>query len=414
MPLFTTLLVLCLVIMATSAEPAKRKIRLEEVSLTTHPLDSNHRLEPPAGSSDETFLKNLRAWKHDLIGKHVRYENLRAEEDEKPWRVEGTKELHWHQPQCWTVFKKSGDLRFKKTIHRHRHEPEKHNKVYLAESRSTGQKYAIKSFHKVSEFLSEVQFLSLADHPNIVKPVCWIPVSSHNERPLLVLEWVEKGEKSGDYARKLATMEPIRDMVAQLMSVIMYAHWLGYSHSDLKPDNVMVAPDGRITVIDWGFSELITEIAPFRGTPSTYPPEKDGTVIINSSGDIVIGSKESDGEASSEEAVGSWQETLNEGADWWSFALTVLMWYGGWVNEAANSSVQFRPIRRRKESGLFEFEGCSKGVPLAVRQFVHLILQANPLERTFKNVRLLAYLQEQPLFEGLDWEKYGGQHVYAD
>jgi hypothetical protein len=401
-----TILLAMLLAMALS-EPDGKRARLQ-VSFSHHPLDTSHRLVPPKGPSDADFLRQLRAWKKQLLGKHISYKNIRPEADEKPWRAEGDRHLHWHQPQCWTVFK-YGELVFKRTIHRHRHEPEKHNKVYYAQSRVDGKRYAVKSFHKNSEFLAEMQFMSIADHPNIVKPVCWIPESRHNERPLLVMEWVEGGQKSGEYARSLPTSDPIREMAAQLVSAIMYTHWLGYSHSDLKPDNVMVNGDGQVVVIDWGFAEPLGEIAPGRGTPSTYPPEKDGTVVVNPLGDIIT--EPSDNE---DDITGSWPHTLHEGADWWAVGLTVLMWYGGWVNEAAGSSARYHPIRRRKEHGKYEFDNCSKAVPLYARQFVHLLVQANPMDRMLNNARLCSFLQEQPIFEGIDWEKYGGKIVHVE
>ena len=366
----------------------------KECSLSKNPFDQQHRHSPPKGPSDPTFLKDLDEWRELLIGGVRRtYQDIRQLPGEQPFRIHGKPKLVWPGPRCSAVFKK-GQLRIAATIHRHRNDPDGNNKVYLAVDKVTNKRYAFKVFAKVDEFEAEKGFLSIADHPNIAKPVCW----TGGERPGLMTEWVEGGVKSGRWARKQQSFDPLRTITAQVLSVVIYTHWLGYLHSDLKPDNILIDAKGNAVVVDWGFAERVEEAIPHRGTPSTYPPEKAGVVVVDDVNGELVTSSESDG---------SWQAALHEGADFWSLAMTVLGWCGSLVLESVGSPDRYHPIRRRREDGRYEFEKCSMVIPEQFRSFAHILTAPNPLDRRLVTERQLDFIQSHPLFDGIDWSELG-------
>ena len=62
-----------------------------------------------------------------------------------------------------------------------------------------------------------------------------------------------------------------------VFSAVEFAHENGVLHLDLKPQNVLVARDGRVKVADFGISALSTaagHAASYGGTPGYMPPEQ--------------------------------------------------------------------------------------------------------------------------------------------
>lgn len=94
-------------------------------------------------------------------------------------------------------------------------------------------------------------------HPNIVR---FIDLDRDDELYFIVMEWLEGRTlaeildspegKSIDLAQSL-------DIVQKVGRALEYAHRCGIVHADVKPGNIMVAPDGDVKLFDFGVARVL-------------------------------------------------------------------------------------------------------------------------------------------------------------
>jgi PAS domain S-box-containing protein len=121
--------------------------------------------------------------------------------------------------------------------------------------------------------LLEAQTLrNLAGHPGVPELV---DVARHRGRTVLVTRYIEGAPLS----HKL----PLRDKVArdriafQLMDVVSHLHDVNIVHRDIKPDNIILRPDGTIVLLDYGIVKRMGEeetSATIIGTRPYMSPEQ--------------------------------------------------------------------------------------------------------------------------------------------
>lgn len=148
----------------------------------------------------------------------------------------------------------------------------------------------------VSLFRREFQTLKGLRHPGIpkVKVEDYFTVDlSSSPDPLLCIcmpkiegmtlkSWLEKGEQ-------LSQFQAI-DWLKQLSNILDYLHShkpYAVFHRDIKPSNVMLQPDGKLVLIDFGGSRPITEsylIKAGTGPNETGNPQFDDVTILVSTG----------------------------------------------------------------------------------------------------------------------------------
>ncbi|HEV3258303.1 MAG TPA: serine/threonine-protein kinase [Gemmataceae bacterium] len=158
--------------------------------------------------------------------------------------------------------------------------------VYRGRQRETGQVVAIKMVppnmvHNAvvqKRFENEFKAASSLDHPNIVRA---LEYGTSAGRSFLVMEFVE-GESLGqrlDRERKLPETEAIR-IICLAAQGLHHAHKQGLIHRDVKPDNIMVTPDGQVKLADLGLVKEIdadlnlTRTGRGLGTPHFMAPEQ--------------------------------------------------------------------------------------------------------------------------------------------
>ncbi|MBO0727142.1 MAG: protein kinase [Blastocatellia bacterium] len=110
-------------------------------------------------------------------------------------------------------------------------------------------------------FLREAQASSALNHPNIVT-IYEIDEAEHDgERfSFIVMEYVE-GRTLKELAGECSVEEAI-DIVMQIADALAQAHERGVIHRDIKPSNVIVTPQKRAKVLDFGVAKFDLEPAP--------------------------------------------------------------------------------------------------------------------------------------------------------
>lgn len=141
---------------------------------------------------------------------------------------------------------------------------------------------------------TEAAAAAAAPHPNVV-PV--LDGQLDAARPYVVMPRLE-GMALAD-AVTPARLQPLPVVLwwaRQCAQALAALHAGGWSHCDLKPENIMVDPRGHITLIDLGFASRLGSSTGgiFRGTPEYAAPETiagkgaiDGAADIWSLGKVV-------------------------------------------------------------------------------------------------------------------------------
>ncbi len=157
--------------------------------------------------------------------------------------------------------------------------------VYLARDTLLGRKVALKlirpealgSEEAVEGFLFEAQATARFNHGNIVTIFA---IGRYQGVPYVALEYIEGHSLRRRMQReRLSLAECLRIGVA-VAQALREAHGQQILHRDLKPDNIMLAADGRIKVVDFGLAKVCVSEKEqegdqrIAGTPGYMPPEQ--------------------------------------------------------------------------------------------------------------------------------------------
>ncbi|GMP70291.1 hypothetical protein CsSME_00029204 [Camellia sinensis var. sinensis] len=142
-----------------------------------------------------------------------------------------------------------------------------------------------KSKESAKQLGQEIALLSRLRHPNIVQ---YYGSESVGDKLYIYLEYVSGGsiyKLLQDYGQfgELA----IRSYTKQILSGLAYLHAKNTVHRDIKGANILVDPNGRIKLADFGMAKHIAgQSCPlsFKGSPYWMAPE----VIRNSSGNLAV------------------------------------------------------------------------------------------------------------------------------
>ncbi len=155
--------------------------------------------------------------------------------------------------------------------------------VYLAEDPRLKRGVAIKVVQGgalsrgagLRRFQREAEISARLNHPNIV--TVFDVGDEPGVGPFIAMEHIE-GESLRDRLQRgpMAPSEAIA-ILGQLRSALEAAHRADIVHRDVKPDNLLITPDGRLKLMDFGIARdedsTATATAAYLGTPAYAAPE---------------------------------------------------------------------------------------------------------------------------------------------
>lgn len=105
-------------------------------------------------------------------------------------------------------------------------------------------------------FVQEARAASALNHPGIVTIH---DIRSDAGIDFIVMEFIEG--TTLDQLTPATGLRPaqVQRFAAQIADALAKAHNSGILHRDLKPSNVMVTPDGRVKVLDFGLAKLLEQ-----------------------------------------------------------------------------------------------------------------------------------------------------------
>ena len=134
-----------------------------------------------------------------------------------------------------------------------------------------------------TRFASEAQHAAALHHPGVASVYDFGEAAATDgggPRPYLVMELVD-GQPLSALIRPGQPLDPdvTRDLMAQAADAIGAAHAAGIIHRDVKPANLLVTPDRRVKITDFGIARAtegmaLTQTGQVMGTPQYLSPEQ--------------------------------------------------------------------------------------------------------------------------------------------
>lgn len=123
----------------------------------------------------------------------------------------------------------------------------------------------------------ETQLYLYMQHPNIPKLVDFIDMGER-EQLYIIMEFIQ-GKSLEHYIYREIGLIPEQKalpMFLEILDTVDYLHRNGILHLDIKSNNVMIQPNGRIKLIDLGIASRMSDASNSTGfgTPAYMPPEQ--------------------------------------------------------------------------------------------------------------------------------------------
>ncbi len=157
-------------------------------------------------------------------------------------------------------------------------------KVYLAEDINENRLVAVKVLHAqfgedlayLQRFKREAKLASMLDNPHIVKILDY---GSSRDTHFLVMEYVQgKNLREKLDEQGALIWQDALHIIEKVCAALENAHRHNVVHRDIKPQNIMLADDGQIKVLDFGIARarLLPSLTQsgFVGSPYYIAPEQ--------------------------------------------------------------------------------------------------------------------------------------------
>ncbi|MFN0070519.1 MAG: protein kinase domain-containing protein [Chloroflexota bacterium] len=157
--------------------------------------------------------------------------------------------------------------------------------VFRARDQQLGRAVAIKVLHQqfsedpelVARFQQEARAAAGLSHPHIVE----VYDVGTDQGALFIVMALATGENLGALLAREGRRSPqeVARIGSQIAEALAYAHRNGVIHRDVKPQNILLDPDGRVRLADFGIAEIagtsgLTQSGWVMGTAYYLSPER--------------------------------------------------------------------------------------------------------------------------------------------
>ena len=134
--------------------------------------------------------------------------------------------------------------------------------VYLAEDSRLGRRVALKVLptefavdqDKVARFEREARAVAALSHPGIA---VLYEIGEMDAIRYLAMEYVEGRNLAEQLVAQPLSTEGLVEYTTQIADALHHAHTRGILHRDIKPANIIVTPEGRLKLLDFGLARLL-------------------------------------------------------------------------------------------------------------------------------------------------------------
>jgi eukaryotic-like serine/threonine-protein kinase len=169
--------------------------------------------------------------------------------------------------------------------------------VYLARDAELGRPVAIKVLSEPytadeefrERFLREARMAAGLAHPSIV---AIYDAGEDDGRPFIVMEYVAGSTLAEEVARRQRLpSEEVVDLAVQACDGLAHAHDAGLVHRDVKPQNLLLRPDGVLKIADFGIARAVeatqlTKVGTVLGTAEYLSPEQAAGRQVTAAADL--------------------------------------------------------------------------------------------------------------------------------
>jgi serine/threonine-protein kinase len=220
---------------------------------------------------------------------------------------------------------------------------------------------------RVARFEREAKALAALNHPGIAAVHSFEAVDG---RHILVMELVEGEGLDARIARGSIPLEEALPIARQIAEALEAAHERGIVHRDLKPANVMVTPDGRVKLLDFGLAKAF-ELDPGSASSPQVTHSPTLTARATAAG-VILGTA---AYMSPEQARG---RAVDRRADIWAFGAVLFeMLTGRRVFEGETASDVLAAVLRQE----VDFSQLPSDTPAGVARLLRRCLARDPRTR---------------------------------
>jgi TolB-like protein/predicted Ser/Thr protein kinase len=134
--------------------------------------------------------------------------------------------------------------------------------VYLAQDARLGRRVALKVLptefardeDRVTRFEREARAVAALSHPGIA---VLYEIGEADAIRYLAMEYVEGWSLQEELAVGPLSVDRLLDYTTQIADALEHAHRRGILHRDIKPANIMVTPEGRVKLLDFGLAKVL-------------------------------------------------------------------------------------------------------------------------------------------------------------